>query len=326
MAATCHSYTPIILDRMGLPTPAAFESLSPLAAAFLPQASLTIREYTGDNTVSACDPELAITQRSLASAPLAAAAKLVMEATVGDLPFAASVRSAGGPGAGSWMLAPARPCHRMLDAQLAIALRVRLGMAMPMMTGTCRHRRPNGECCGKQLDPKGVHARSCPVGGWLVRRHNAGVNVLAEWAERCGCKVFKEQVVPTAAAAADEGHEARLDLVVFSPLVAGPAYVDFVVPSALSRESLAKGSALKDGMAAALAASKKCRKYPGCAVYPFPVEGRGRIGDAAATFVRLIAPWAPAERSKSIAELYHDLASVLQRASAEAVVAAGVRT
>ena len=92
-------------------------------------------------------------------------------------------------------------------------------------------------------------------------------------------------------------------MVVVSPPLAGPAYVDFVVLSALGHESLAKGSALKDGVAAALAGSKKCRKYPGCAVYPFPVEDHGRIGDAAAAFVRLIAPRAPAERSTSIAEL-----------------------
>eukprot|EP00973_Karenia_brevis_P006364 865651-Karenia_brevis.AAC.1 len=117
-------------------------------------------------------------------------------------------------------------------------------MDMPMGSGTCMHRRPDGSFCGAALDSKGVHARSCPVGGWLVRRHNAGCDVLADWAEQCcDCQVHKEQVVPHA----NPDHaEARMDLIVYSPRIAGPVYVDLTVVSALSIEALSKGAATRD--------------------------------------------------------------------------------
>ena len=153
-----------------------------------------------------------------------------------------------------------------------------------------------------------------------MRRHNMGVNVLADWATNwCDCVVFKEQVVPNAH---DEHTETRLDLIVHSPQVAGPMYVDFTVVSALSVEALSKGSALREGVAAGIAAAKKVAKYPGCATYPFPVEEHGRLGEASLTFVKMIAPTSKQLRSKAISALYHDLGSSLQRASAESLLAA----
>ena len=166
--------------------------------------------------------------------------------------MAAVLRSASGPGAGACLLAPTRPCHRMLDVQFAVFCRSRLYLDLPCMTGTCQHRRPNGTVCGAALDPKGVHAKTCPVGGWRVRRHNTGVNILADWCVNfCDCLVFKEQVLP----AANPDHmEARLDLLVHSPLVAGRMCVDFTVVSALGTEALSRGSAVRDGVAATIAA------------------------------------------------------------------------
>ena len=169
------------------------------------------------------------------------------------------------------------------------------------------------------MDAIGAHARSCCVGGWLVRRHNAGVNAIADWAEQCcECTVVKEQVLP---AANDEHTESRLDLVIHSPRAAGPIYVDFTVVSAVCMRSLEKGSALADGVAAAVAATEKTDKYPGCTVFPFPVEAHGRLGEAAVTLLRMLAPVGPG-RSSAIAGLHQDLACTLQRASADAVLAA----
>ena len=128
----------------------------------------------------------------------------------------------------------------MLDKQYSLALRTRLFLDIPCMTGFCRHVRPNGQRCGKLLDSKGFHARIFPVGGWLVRRHNAGVDILADWATQCcECTVFKEQVLPTA----NDHAEPRMDLIVRSPRVTGAMHIDFTVVSAVSREALEKGAA-----------------------------------------------------------------------------------
>ena len=158
------------------------------------------------------------------------------------------------------------------------------------------------------------------MGGWLVRRHNAGCAVLADWAEQeCDCTVFREQVLPTA----NPDHaEARMDIVVNSPLVASALYVDLTVVSALSVEALAKGSALRDGTAAGLAARDKVSRYPNCRVWPFPVEDHGRVGEDSMEFIRTIAPQEPARRSAAIAQLYQSLACVLQRCAADSVIAA----
>ena len=190
----------------------------------------------------------------------------------------------------------------------------------PMCTGTCRHRRPDGSLCGAPLDAKGTHARSCPVGGWLVRRHNSVVAVLADWCENaCSCTVFQERVLPTAH---PDHSEARMDLIAHSPHVAGAVFIDFTVVSALSVEALQKGAGLREGVASSLAADDKVRKYPNCRTHAFPVEDHGRFGEAAIELIRMLAPTDLDRRSKAISELYHDLACTLQRASADAVIAA----
>ena len=171
-----------------------------------------------------------------------------------------------------------------------------------------------------QLDSKGTHARSCAVGGWLVRRHNELVSVLRRWCEkRCGCVVHIEQVLPTAS----DGHTlSRMDLIVHSPLLPTPLFIDLTVVSAVSREALARGSASNDGVASEIAAARKVKKYPGCEVHAFPIEDHGRLGEAARTAIRMLAPRDPVIRSQAIADLYQDLACVAQRMSADAVIAA----
>jgi hypothetical protein len=208
----------------------------------------------------------------------------------------------------------------MLNVQFSISLRSRLYLDLPMCNGVCKHKRPDGSICGKPLDVKGTHARSCAVGGWLVRKHNNCLGVLADWAEEEGdCTTFREQVLPTAS---PDHSQARIDLVVFSPRVAGPMFVDLTVVSALSVEALAKNSATQDGVAARLAAADKVNKYPQCRLMPFPLEDHGRLGDAAMNFAKLIAPVDPERRSVALSRLYHGLAAVLQRTAADAIITA----
>ena len=305
---------PLALLLLEFTSLAALESKSPIAQCFLPIAHRTIREATGDDTVSGCDLDLALTQRDLASATLAASAKFMEGTTAGDQNLSASIRSSGGLGAGAWLRAPMKPCHRMLNMQLSICLRTRLHLDIPLMQGTCKHKRPDGTLCGAPLDIKGVHARSCAVGGWLVRRHNACVDILADWCVQCcHCQVFKEQVLPCA----NEAHsESRMDLIVHSPTIPGPIHVDVTIVSPLSVEALKHGSALRDGVAAVIAATNKVRKYPGCEVHPFAIEDHGRVGESASTLIRTLVPPESSDRSASISELYHSLSSTLQRRSA----------
>ena len=54
---------------------------------------------------------------------------------------------------------------------------------------------------------------------------------------------------------------------------------------------------------------------------PFVIEAYGRLGDAATTLVRMLAPLG-GTRSAVISELYQDLSCTLQRASADTVMAA----
>ena len=113
-----------------------------------------------------------------------------------------------------------------------------------------------------------------------------------------------------------------MDNIVHSPVVAGGIHVDLTVVSALSVDALGNGAALRDGVASALAARKKERRYPNTEVDPFAVEDHGRIGDAALTVIRMLAPPFNPDRGLAIAELQRDLASTLQRASADAVLPA----
>ena len=213
---------------------------------------------------------------------------------------------------------PTAAHHHLTDPQFAIALRTRLNLDLPSSTGQCQHRRQDGTVCGHLLDAKGQHARSCAVGGWLLRRHNAACAVLCEWAEQQGCHVCREVVLPNAAT---DRPEARMDIVIRPP-GAGPILVDLTVVSALTREALNHGSARRDGAAAAVAARHKRAKYLHCIVTPFVIEDHGRLGDEANDLCKHLAPTEPVRRSKAIKLLHQSLGAVLQRQSADAVLAA----
>lgn len=186
-------------------------------------------------------------------------------------------------------------------------------------TGLCQHRRPDGTVCGKELDTKGVHARACAVGGWLIRRHDAGCAVLAAWMEDLGCTVYREVVLPQAAVGRPE---ARMDLVVHSPRLSGPVFVDLAVVSALSKEALRARSCTRDGAAAGIATRRKAAAYPDIAMVPFAIEDHGRLGEEALHLVRILAPEEPSRRSASIRGLYQSLGNTLQRYAADSLLAA----
>ena len=324
-AASWHMCLPAILKRLGLPAASALVAVSPWAAICLPVASEALRKALQDETVSVGDDGIAASQHHLAKAPLAAAAIDVSNALAADNKASAVFRSAGGPGAGVWANAPNAPDQHLADAQFLIAMRTRLHLPLPHCTGLCQHRRRDGSICGAVLDEHGFHARCCPAGGWLVRRHDAACAVLAGWCENMGCclvagqKPWGEVLVPWAAL---RRPEARMDLVIHAPGFATPVYVDLTVASALSQEALAGGSAVRSGAAAEIAAKGKVRDYPSCAITPFVIEDHGRLGEEALCLIRALAPVDPVERSTAIRRLHQSLGATLQRCAADAVIAA----
>ena len=83
----------------------------------------------------------------------------------------ADIRSAGGSGAGLFLLPPEEESHVMSDAHLAAALRRRLRFpsaacrVAPTVPSHCKHRPRTGGICGAQLDALDFHAGTCECGG-----------------------------------------------------------------------------------------------------------------------------------------------------------------
>ena len=91
--------------------------------------------------------------------------------------------------------------------------------------------------------------------------------------------------------------------------------IDIAVTHAVSSNAdrLAR-AALVDGAAAAVEESQKRNKYKNAVgLTPFVVETGGRIGLAARSIARRMAPTTLQERSKAISGLWQTVAVVLQR-------------
>ena len=186
------------------------------------------------------------------------------------------------------------------------------------MQGRCQHIKPNGDICGIELDARGVHAASCPSGGWRVRKHNAAVRSLGAWAEEHGAEVCYEQHVPTA----NTNCEARLDLIIHHEKLRQPALIDVTIVNAAVAEYISRGSSTTDGAAADIAEGSKHRKYPGATIIPFAIEDHGRLGEAAMRLIRQLAPADAGMRSRAVKDLYRRIGGVVQKLSADAVVTA----
>ena len=102
----------------------------------------------------------------------------------------ADIRSAGGSGAGLFLLPPEEESHVMSDAHLAAALRRRLRFpsaacrVAPTVPSHCNHRPRTGGICGAQLDALDFHAGTCECGGGVIQRHNAIRDWLEAWIAR----------------------------------------------------------------------------------------------------------------------------------------------
>ena len=120
------------------------------------------------------------------SADVAAAQQQHLLAAVSD-DDRVDIRSAGGSGAGSFLLPPELPDHAMSDDYFAAAIRRRLRCSraacarVPGSLSHCKHRTPEGTSSGACLDARDFHAATCNVGGGVDFGQLNLQDWLADW-------------------------------------------------------------------------------------------------------------------------------------------------
>jgi hypothetical protein len=151
-----------------MPTVSAFPS--PWCADALPACTHQIRIASGDPSAVVGDADISASQRTLALAPLAAAAgKVRALVAVTGRSASAALQSSGGPGPAGWLLPPSLAPHFLSNPCFRIPLRTMLDLDIPCQVGTCQPRSQGGAIYGELLGSKGKHARSCKQGGWVVK-------------------------------------------------------------------------------------------------------------------------------------------------------------
>ena len=96
-------------------------------------------------------------------------------------------------GAGLWSQSPSLPNQVLSNGQFCAVVRTRIHVTFPFCIGQGQHRYRNGTLCGASLDPHGYHTRICPVGGWVMKRHDANCTVLGALCEDVGCLLKWEE-------------------------------------------------------------------------------------------------------------------------------------
>ena len=231
----------------------------------------------------------------------------------------ARFRSCGGPGAGAFLLAPTDSDCLMDDTHYRIAFTRRLGgclrptAAPDGQVPLCAHVGTSG-LCGAELDAGGVHATTCPIGGFVIQRHDGLTRWLCKWLSqgRTSGPPRLEQVLPS--------ERGRLDVVFTDD---GLAYwCDVAVTSATStcQRSL-QSRANTDGAAARAEEAVKRHRYHGKAI-PIVVEADGRPGPNCLAFIRKFAANCSEEYSACPARAWSAFSSKLQTGSAAIELAA----
>ena len=223
---------------------------------------------------------------------------------------AAVFRSCGGPGAGGFLMLQKDPDDLMDDESFRIAVARRLGGGLRPTAGVpmpCQHRGARGPCSG-QIDGLGRHPSTCPVGGFVIQRHDRVVRRLHRWLSqgRTSSPPQMEQVLPS--------EQGRLDITFVQDGV--PRWVDVAITAAstMCERSLAARAKI-DGRAARDEEGIKRSRYHGRA-QPFLLEAHGRPGPSAIAFVRAFSVDGDATASESAADAWAALSSVSQAGTA----------
>ena len=218
-------------------------------------------------------------------------------------------RSAGGTGAGAFLQVPKDPDLMLDDNSFRIAYARRLGGGLCPTSATqkCRHNGTRGPC-GSDIDLDGRHCRICPIGGFVVGRHDRCLRWLASWLNegRTTGPALVEQLVPE--------ENGRMDIVFQHG--GHTWWVDLAVVSAVSSNPKACAArAQADGAAARAEEGQKRTRYHGRA-YPFVIEALGRPGQQTKTFIRRFVQDCADDFNTSTAEAWCALSCILQSSNA----------
>ena len=168
-----------VCAELGLTSLEAFTQACPRAWAAAEGAGRALQQGVVPWLAAAAEP-VRKAQRTLSAAEQQARRQRLLDTLPPDQ--AALLRSAGGKGAGSWLLPPTQADHCLADAHFRPALALRLRLPLPdAASAVCLRCRPNGARCGADLVANPGHVVDCHVGGGAIARHNGVRDWLAGW-------------------------------------------------------------------------------------------------------------------------------------------------
>ena len=250
-------------------------------------------------------------------------AETARDALLDELPqdLRALLRSAGGPGAGAWLLPAEEGEEWMPDDEFSVAFHLRLALPLQMPPACAACTRAGVPAAQAQQDPLGVHALCCPRGPGHTGRHE---RVKHAWArvleDALGAPPPVEQVIPEWGAA--DGREARLDLSFALP-GGRTRHADVTVGHPNGRGSVARAASARDGGLALALERQKRTRYPHPELVPLALESGGRMGPAGLALMRTLhGQLPPGEKAVAMRRAYRRVATALQRAQAQTVLRA----
>ena len=195
---------------------------------------------------------------------------------------------------------PSEAGFSLTDQEFRLATRWRMGLDLTIAPA-CRHTttgraqappRP----CRHALDPKGVHALTCKIGGCTNTVHNAVADVIHEACKAAGYSARREQVIPELATEAVK--EPRLDVEAWGVAGHGRLLLDITVRNE-------RAERYRGNHATSRAEREKSTKYPakgGVQATGIAVSVQGRHGPQLAELLDGLADLARArELSRSMA-------------------------
>ena len=217
----------------------------------------------------------------------------------------ATLRTGAGPGAGAFLMYPVDPeCE--LEAPLwATAARRRLGLdhpaaslaELPQVSVTCANKDARGNTCSATTDSKGNHAAGCAPGGGRSKKHTALARAVGGLGRRWYQTEPKyEQRIPELDRQLPDGRllTAKMDVVLNLP--AARSLIDVTVrQGAAGRPGVRLAASRRDGAPSRAAEREKHARYPCNNLVAFVVEGCGRLGAEARTWLRTGASGQPGD-------------------------------
>ena len=231
-----------------------------------------------------------------------------------------AMRESGGSGAGLWLGLPTQPSHHLTDQEYTTSVRLRMSLDI-FHNATCNHQggpRSGNRICQTQLDPKGLHALLCKLGGHIIKRHNRIRDLLAQ--------LLQEVSLATVNVEQHTGLDAdqRRPDVDFLDHHARRQHIDVEIVTPHARAMSGTAAPHRAGSLIETGESTKRRKYPNVRLLPAVASHLGRYGQGFQTIIRNMYRQADeSERSASIAGAYQKIGAEIQRANVIILGSAG---